>query len=192
MVSNVLSPASDETLVLRAKAGDQKALNLLIRRSRPTVEKISARFFGFAMEPDDILQEGMLALLSAVYAFLPEKNASFRTFAAVCVANRLKTAVRQAASPKNAPLNAYVPLDEVEIADDGDPVNKLLSEEATAEIYSIFQNDLSSLELSVLKHFLNGYSYRETASALHITEKAADNALQRARAKLKRAINQGS
>ena len=180
---------TDASLVRLAKAGDGKALTSLLRNYRPMVEAISARYYGSGMEPEDLSQEGMLALLSAVYSFLPERSASFKTYAAVCISNRLKTVVRQAAAPKNVPLNTYVPLDQVEIADNGDPVYKVISDEATAEIFRFFQNDLSPLENSVLKCFLKGYSYRETAAALGITEKGADNALQRIRSKLKKSMD---
>ena len=181
---------TDASLVRLAKAGDGKALTSLLRNYRPMVEAISARYYGSGMEPEDLSQEGMLALLSAVYSFLPERSASFKTYAAICISNRLKTVVRQAAAPKNVPLNTYVPLDQVEIADNGDPVYKVISDEATAEIFRFFQNDLSPLENSVLKCFLKGYSYRETAAALGITEKAVDNALQRVRGKLSKALNE--
>lgn len=192
MTPEALPPFSDEDLVLRAQAGDEKALTLLIRRYRPFVSSAASGYFGYALEPDDITQEGLLALLGAVYAFLPDKNAAFRTYAAVCIHNRLRTVVRRAASPKNAPLNAYVPLDELDLAGDGDPVSKVLSDEAAAEIVRIFREDLSALERSVLGRYLNGDSYKETAQALRLTEKAVGNALQRARAKLKKAIGSGS
>ncbi len=180
---------TDASLVRQAKAGDGKALTALLRKHRSLVESLAARFFGSGMETEDLCQEGMLALLSAVYSFLPERSASFRTYAGVCVSNRLKTVVRQAAAPKNVPLNSYIPLDQVEIADDGDPVHKIISDESAAEILRFFQNDLSPLEHSVLNCFLKGCSYRETAAALGITEKGADNALQRIRSKLKRSMD---
>ncbi|MBQ7688957.1 MAG: sigma-70 family RNA polymerase sigma factor [Clostridia bacterium] len=180
---------TDESLALLAKAGDDKALSALLERYRPLVQKIASRYYGFSLEQEDICQEGMLAVLSAVYSFLPERSASFKTYASVCVSNRLKTVVKQAASPKHAPLNTYIPLDTVEIVGNSDPEDKVISDEAAREIFRIFQNDLSKLERSVLKCFLKGYSYRETADLLHITEKAAGNALQRIRSKLKMAIH---
>ena len=189
MSADTLTTEADAAQVLLAKAGDGKALTALLRKYRPLADGIASRYYGSGMEAEDLQQEAMLALLGAVYSFLPERSAAFRTYAAVCISNRLKTVVRQASAPKNAPLNTYIPLDTVEIADDGDPVYKVISDEATAEIFRFFQNDLSPLEYSVLKCFLKGYRYKETAAALGITEKGADNALQRIRSKLKKSMD---
>ena len=41
------------------------------------------------------------------------------------------------------------------------------------------------MERQVLMLYLGGYSYKEIADSLRITSKAADNALQRVRRKLK-------
>lgn len=179
-------PAPDEALAANAQAGDGKSAAALLQKYRPLVQSIASHYFGVSLETEDIVQEGMLALLSAVYAFKSGKNASFATFAAVCVTNRLRSVVKANAAPGNAPLNAYIPLDSVEIAGDSDPVHKIISDEAEEEWFRIFENDLSSLENRVLRCYLNGYSYREISALLRITEKAADNAMQRIRAKLKK------
>ena len=179
------SAQTDEQLALLAQSGDASAERILLSRMRPTVQSIASHFAGAALEQEDLIQEGLLALLSAVYAFRPEKAASLRTFAAVCISNRLRSVVRENASPKNAPLNGYVPLDTLEIADYSDPFHQVISDETVDEWFRIFENDLSSLENSVLQYFLKGYSYGEIARILQITEKAADNALQRIRKKLK-------
>lgn len=179
-------PATDAALAAAAQAGDGKSAAALLQKYRPLVHSIASHYFGASLESEDIAQEGMLALLSAVYAFRGDKNASFRTFAAVCITNRLRTVVKENAAPGNAPLNAYVPLDSLDLAADSDPVHIIISDEAQEEWFRIFENDLSSLENRVLRCFLKGYTYREIAALLRITEKAADNAMQRIRAKLKK------
>lgn len=189
MAANTPNPAAeppDGLLAKEAQAGDTHAAGILLQRYRPLAQARAARYFGASLEQEDIVQEGMLALLSAVYAFQPERNVDFRVFAVACVENRLRSVVKENAAPKNSPLNAYIPLDTIEIADDSDPEQKIISDEAASEWFQMFENDLSSLENSVLKYFLKGYSYREIAASLGITEKAADNALQRIRNKAKK------
>lgn len=182
------TPQTDAALAAAAQAGDRKAAARLLQKYRPLVGSIASHYFGASLESEDLSQEGMLALLSAIYAFRENKNASFRTFAAVCITNRLRSLVKENAAPGNAPLNAYVPLDSLELAADSDPVHIIISDEAAEEWFRIFENDLSLLENRVLRCFLRGYSYREIAALLQITEKAADNAMQRIRAKLKKHI----
>ena len=179
-------PATDAALAAAAQAGNGKAAAALLQKYRPLVHSIASHYFGASLESEDIAQEGMLALLSAIYAFRSDKNASFRTFATVCITNRIRSAVKENAAPGNAPLNGYIPLDSLELAADSDPVHIIISDEAEEEWFRIFENDLSSLENRVLRCFLKGYTYREIAALLRITEKAADNAMQRIRAKLKK------
>ena len=179
------SPQTDEELVRLAQTGNAPAQRHLMERFRPLVQTLAAPYTGAAFDREDLVQEGLVALFSAVYAYQPEKAASFRTFASVCIANRLRSAARESAAQKNAPMHAYVPLDTLEIAEDSDPVHQVISDETVDEWFRIFEQDLSALENKVLRCCLNGYSYQEIAEMLQITEKAADNALQRIRKKLK-------
>ena len=79
---------TDEALTKLAQSGDEAAASVILDRYRSFVKAISSNYFSASLEPDDIAQEGMLAVLSAVYSFSQERNAVFRSFAAVCVNNR--------------------------------------------------------------------------------------------------------
>ncbi|MBQ7638602.1 MAG: sigma-70 family RNA polymerase sigma factor [Clostridia bacterium] len=183
---SVYSDKTDEQLALLSQNGNKDALTALLSRSRAFVEGISSRYSGVSVEKDDLFQEGMLALLSAAYTYSPEKNASFKTYASVCVNNRLRSVLRSENENKNIPLNTYIPLDELNISGGTEPEDKLISLEETEALYDIFDRDLSVLEKKVLICRLEGSGYCEIAKKLNITEKAADNAMQRVRAKLKR------
>ena len=177
---------SDEALAAAIRQGDQNALAVLMERYRPFASKAAARYTGVSMEKDDFIQEAMLALLSAAYTYSPYKNTSFKTYAGVCVQNRLRSVLKSEAAAKNLPLNTYVPLDELEISGGGDPESQLISAEETEALFRLFDRDLSLLEKQVLIRRIEGLSYAEISEKLHITEKSADNALQRVRSKLKK------
>jgi len=179
---------TDEELVSLSQSGDKNALSVLLRRFKSFVSGVSSRYDGVSLEKDDLFQEGMLGLLSAVYTYSPGKNAAFRTYAGVCVNNSLKSVIRRENENKNIPLNTYIPLDDLNISGGTEPENKLISLEETKALYSIFDRDLSALEKKVLLCRLDGLGYAETAAKLNITEKAVDNAMQRVRAKLKKII----
>jgi len=179
---------TDEELVSLSQSGDKNALSVLLRRFKSFVSGVSSRYDGVSLEKDDLFQEGMLGLLSAVYTYSPGKNAAFRTYAGVCVNNSLKSVIRRENENKNIPLNTYIPLDDLNISGGTEPENKLISLEETKALYSIFDRDLSALEKKVLLCRLDGLGYAETAAKLNITEKAVDNAMQRVRAKLKKTI----
>ena len=61
-------------------------------------------------DEDDIVQEGMIGLLKAIRQFDPGKDASFGTFAGVCITRQIISAIRSAGRDKHKPLNTSVPL----------------------------------------------------------------------------------
>ncbi len=182
-------PADDEALAALAQSGEQKAATELICRYRPFVRMIASRYFGASMEADDIVQEGLIGLLSAIYTYSPEKNAAFRTYCAACVTNAIRSAVKADAGKKNSPLNSYVSLEDIDIAADFSPEQIVISDEKTGYIDRLIERELSALENDVLRLRLNGCDYRTTAQTLGISEKAVDNALQRVRSKLSKALS---
>ena len=189
MDPSAASVASDAALALAAQQGDKAALNLLIGRYRAFAQSIAAGYNGIFLEKDDFVQEAMLALLSAVYTFAPDKNAGFKTYAGVCIRNRLRSVCKAQAAQKHQPLNTYVPLDELELPGGTDPEGELISQEDAAQLAQFLQQELSPLEKQVLICRLKGLSYAVIAERLQISEKSIDNALQRVRTKLKRRLD---
>ena len=143
------------------------------------------------LEADDLCQEGLLGLLDAVRNYREDGGASFRTYAGVCITNRIIMAYRWAAGRKNFPLNNFVPLSEegascgVFAGEEANPEKMLVEEEDLLLLKRFISRGLSKMERQVLMLYLGGYSYKEIADSLCITSKAADNALQRVRRKLK-------
>lgn len=189
LIQNSSQPA-DEALAELAKVGDGAAAALLLKRYRLLVQSIASRHNGASLETDDIVQEGFIGLLSAVYAFSPAKNAAFKTYAAVCITNAIRSAVKANACLKNSPLNSYISLEEIEIAADFTPEQLLISRENTNRISQFIENRLSQLEKNVIKHHIAGCDYKSIADKLGVSEKAVDNALQRVRGKIHRALNE--
>lgn len=183
------SHATDEALAADAQAGGQKAVTELIYRYRPFVAMIASHYFGASLETDDIVQEGLIGLLSAIYTYSSARNAAFKTYCAACVTNSIRSAVKADAGRKNSPLNSSVPLDNVELTADDSPEQIVLSDEKAGYINRLINTRLSDLENAVLKQHLNGADYKTAAATLGISDKAVDNALQRVRAKLSKALN---
>lgn len=180
--------SGDETLVMLARKGDNNAMAALISSIFPLVKARAAAVAGKNLEADDLAQEGMLGFLSAVYSFKPGGEATFRTYASACIKNRIISAVRSQLSRKNMPLNFSVPLSDDDIdseAANADPQNILIAQEETSRLLGILNGQLSGFEKKVIKHYLSGFSYEQTAQKLGTSSKAVDNALQRAKKKLK-------
>lgn len=186
------SPAELESLNeeqlcgLARDAADNDAFSLLVRRYTPTLRSLAARFRHSHLDGEDLIQEGVLGLLSAVQTYREDGQASFRTYAGICIRRRMISAVRQA-GVEPAGMDSLDEVPQAEPADQeetSDPARLLDRREDTQRLYGRLQELLTPLEYQVLMYHLGAYSYGETAQVLNIGEKAVDNALQRIRRKL--------
>ena len=189
--------ASDTELLDSALGGDRIAEEVLAERYMRLVRSCARPLFLAGGDSEDLIQEGMFGLLSAMRQFDPGSGASFRTFAEHCIRMRLYSAIKSASRLKHLPLNDGVSLEQ--LSEDSsmqlsaipdvirrNPEDLVLARERTEELYSELAQCLSGLEKRVLSLYLEGLSYREIALRLGKEEKSIDNAVQRIRRKLAR------
>ena len=186
-----LADCSDGQLAGLAKQGDGEAFAELTARYLSMIRAKVIPFRAGSMETEDLCQEGLLGLLRAAQTYNAKNGASFRTYAGVCVTNRVIMAYRSAIGRKHDPMSNFISLsgeDAPEFPADeslADPETLLDNREGFYAVCRWISSLLTPMEQRVLRLYLGGCSYREIAKKLSVTEKAADNALQRARAKLK-------
>jgi RNA polymerase sporulation-specific sigma factor len=186
-------------LILAAQAGDENASSMLIAKYRSFVRCKARSYFLAGADRDDVLQEGLIGLYKAIRDYRPERQASFRSFAELCVTRQLITAIKTASRQKHTPLNTYVSLQRPTSAEDEgdrvlseilaardvcDPADVVISAWEAASIKEGFTGALSSFETDVLGLYVNGRSYNEIADRLGRHPKAVDNALQRVKRKV--------
>lgn len=185
----------DEILICRCRQGDRAALDRIMEKYKPLVIKKARSMFLIGGETEDLIQEGMIGLFKAVQDFNPEKEASFYRFSKLCIDRQIYSAVASAARKKHSPLNSYVSLSDskgLELEEQWhrpsvsavSPEETLINRERMEMIQVKLDEQLSSFELSVLKLFLEGYSYAQMAEKLEKKEKSIDNALRRIKGKL--------
>src|SRR3954462_260583 len=97
---------ADLQLVMRARNGDQKALDELIRRYHGFVRVKAGSYFLGGGDAEDLIQEGLIGFYKAVRDFSPELS-SFRSFAELCVTRQIITAIKTATRFKHSPLKTY-------------------------------------------------------------------------------------
>lgn len=178
---------SDDELVHLAKISDEDAFRELVLRYLYLIRSVALNYKSSSLEPDDLIQEGLLGLLSAVKTFDDSKG-TFKSYAGVCVKNKILSAVRSALSDKNKILNDSVLFDdEAELSANyfSEPETVVLSKESAERLKSAIKENLTELEQNVLSLYILGYSYLEISKRLEIDEKACDNAMQRVRRKLR-------
>lgn len=175
---------TDELLISMIRSGSTTAVTELVTRYLPLIRYKAAGYRLPGMEPDDVVQEGLLGLLKAISLYQADKS-SFSTYVSICVASSLATAAKSALSPKSMPLRNYAPLSEGEICTAADPAQSIISAEQLNGLRQRINTLLSPLEQQTLNLYLTGHSYLEISSFLSTTSKAVDNALQRVRRKLR-------
>ena len=180
----------DATLITLVKNNDSDAFELICARYMGLISNIASkyRYCAESYELQDFIQEGLIGLLSACKTYNFDGGMTFRNYAMLCVENRYRTIYRQKKKKAQVPSSSIVPIDEsIKNLED---VNALSMQELIEHkeyIKSVFSNiekTLSELEKKVLGLYLYGYSYKQIATALSITEKAISNALCRIRRKL--------
>lgn len=180
---------SDNELISLIRNGDEKAFNLLIIRHRSTVSILAKKYFSSSLTDDDWLQEGMIGLIYAVRTFNSEKNVSFPTYACVCIKNRLNSALKKANNSGNTPLNSSLAYNDDIVPATVSTEDDYINNENNHFLTTSFIKKLSKTEQDVIRCYLSGFSYCETAKKLGITEKSVDNALCRAKSKLKKSFD---
>ena len=84
---------TDEVLLERLRAGDAEAERLLYERYKQTVRSRARTYFLIGADHEDLVQEGMLGLYKAVCEYDPTREASFHSFAELCITLQVLTAI---------------------------------------------------------------------------------------------------
>lgn len=197
----IYSNLNDNELLGMANLGDKVAEDQLALRYTRLVKICSRPFFLVGGDGEDLIQEGMLGLLSAIREFDLSMNTSFKTYAEICVKRRIYSAIKSASRKKHDPLNDMVSFDDV-LSDESSsgavtygvslrrtPEEQVLAREGVGEIIQTYSRCLSKFEVEVLNLYLRGLSYSEIAELCGKTDKSVDNAVQRIRRKLARDLN---
>jgi RNA polymerase sporulation-specific sigma factor len=190
---------ADHELALRFQRGDGRSLETLMARYRRFARARSRGYYLIGGDADDLEQEALIGLFEAIRDFRPERGASFRTFATLCMTRQIITAIRTGTRPKHAPLNRYVSIsgerrqpdapsiDELlPVSADGDPADRIVADDQLQTIRTSMAEMLSGLEVDVLNLYVTGKSYEQIGDQLGRSPKAIDNALQRIKSKLDR------
>ncbi len=189
----------DGELCRRAACGEPRAEEELVSRYGRLVRVCARPLFLAGGDSEDLIQEGMLGLLSAIRSYDAGRPASFRTYAEICIRSRLATAVRAAQRDKHLPLNHSVSF-ETPLFDgtsaylfssEESPEDVIIGREALQERLDALRDQLSDFESEILSYYLGGLSCVEIARRVGRPPKSVDNAVQRIRRKMAQLPNSG-
>ena len=190
---------TDEELIRRYREGDKDALDHIMEKYKDQVRREANAMYLLGGENEDLIQEGMIGLFKAVQDYDVRQEASFFSFARLCINRQMYSAIAASRRKKHSPLNSYVsfyeddeektPLIEtMSTGQEASPEELFVSREYAELIESRLEESLSDLEKRVLYLHLRGTDYKTIAKLLDKSPKTVDNALQRIKAKTQKIL----
>ena len=195
---------TDEELIDRLRSGEEWIMDYICDKYKNLVRSKAKSMHILGGDNEDLIQEGMIGLFKAVRDYDSGRDASFFTFADLCVSRQLYTAVQAFGRKKHQPLNTYVSLySNVAYEREGkdtellevlsgktqqSPEELFLDKERVAYLEMTIEKELSNFEKQVLDLYMTGMSYSQIARVLGRDEKSTDNALQRLKAKIRKML----
>lgn len=196
---------NERELILRAKSGDEKAINELMNTYKTLVKSICRKYFLINLEESDLIQEGMIGLFNAYRSYDVDSHISFSNYASICIKRQIQSAFIKNNRQKNQMLNTYFSInnqgkillslkqEENQDEDNGfylvsnvlSPEESMILKEKFGELAFRIDKELSSFEKQVLKNYLSGLNYIEISTILKKSPKSIDNALSRIKIKLR-------
>ena len=98
----------DQVIQLIREEDNQEAMDYLLNKYRRLVKKEARTLYMMGSDTEDLIQEGMIGLFKSIRDYRMEQEASFYTFAKICIQRQLVNAVKASARKKHTPLNSYV------------------------------------------------------------------------------------
>lgn len=196
---------SDDELIARLRDGENEIADYLVNKYKDLVRVKARSMFILGGDSEDLIQEGMIGLFKALRDYDFGRDASFATFADLCVSRQMYTAVQASNRQKHSPLNTYISLyasnansdeknedndllDILDLKEASSPEDLLIDKENIDILEKKIENALSPFEREVLELHLTGLSYVEIAKILGRDDKSTDNALQRIKMKIRKII----
>ena len=200
-MSALYADYSDEELIGLLREGRRDITDYIMEKYKGMVKAKARSMFLLGGDSDDLIQEGMIGLFKAVRDYDSGRDASFSTFAELCVSRQMYTAVQASTRKKHIPLNTYISLygaqgeaEEAELmnaipADSEKSPEELFIDRENVEVLErTIEKELSAFEKQVLDLYITGMRTAQIARVLGRDAKSTDNALSRIRSKLRKAI----
>lgn len=207
---SIYDDKSDEELIGALRDGDDAITEYLMEKYKNLVKSKAGTMYIIGADKDDLIQEGMIGLFKAITGYDPGRDASFYTFADLCVSRQMYKAVDAGKRKKHTPLNTYISLYESNYSDDNsskdtemiealetlrlltdnNPEAMLIDKENTKALEAKIMESLSDFEQQVLSLHMTGIGYAEVARILGKESKSVDNALSRIKSKVKKILSE--
>lgn len=194
------SVMTDEKLIELSRDGKDEVIDYLLDKYKGLVRRKARTMFLVGGDTDDLIQDGMIGLYKAVRDYDVRKEASFLTFANLCIDRQIYSAINASNRKKHSPLNSYISFPLLNFLNDNvtnelymdkqnvnhrNPEDLYIDMENVLHIEHMLEKELSAFEYEVLKMYIDGADYIEIAERMDKKPKSIDNAIQRIKKKVK-------
>lgn len=199
-MTNLRQYEDDYELAYLVSENNEDAKEMFYEKYRPVIEIKARKYKTFAesrgYDLNDLIQEGMMGLSQAIRDYSDQKNVKFSSFANLCIDRQLSSFIRNIDREKHKILNSSISIDTttnsigkplIDLVLDGknlDPEKTFIEDEEESELYSQIKEKLTEIENEVFDLRVQGFSYKEIASILNITEKSVGGSISRIKNKI--------
>jgi RNA polymerase sigma-70 factor, ECF subfamily len=173
------SKLTDLDLVTRARSGDRRALDALVERHAPRVNRLAGQLLGDFEEARDAAQESLVKLCTRLRQF--RGDAQFATWLHRLVVNTCRDRMAWQRVRRTEPL----PLDETAGVDDGDLTRIALLGDLRRDVADALAKLSRDQRIVVVLRDSFGLSYEEIARIARMPVGTAKCYVHRARARLR-------
>ena len=170
---------SDVDLVSKARNGDGRALDVLVERHAPRVQRIAAQVVGDLEEARDAAQESLVKLCTRLRQFRGE--AQFATWLHRLVVNTCRDRLARQRIRQTEPLA----LEEEPAGEDSDPSRAALLADKRRELAAALARLSADQRLVVVLRDVCGLTYEEISRVARMPVGTAKCYVHRARARLR-------
>lgn len=186
-------------IIQKIKKGNQRATEKIIKKYENLIFSTAEKYFFYGAEKEDVLQEAYIGFLKAVNSYKRNKNASFITYAVVCIKNHLITTFKKFSSSKQQILNEAVRNSSKSMLSKYEnfayemfsskrlhtPEEILIAKEKSELLQTFLESSLTKAEKEILKYVVDELSYTEISKLTNKNPKVIDNTIQRIKRKAK-------
>ena len=194
---------NDNELLYLISEHSEEAMDILYNKYKHIIDKIVNKYMKFTynnnkgIDKNDLSQEAMIAFETAIKSYNDNNEASFYTFATICIDRWLKTYLKRLDQAKNKILNESISFNfQTDNDNDNDllnyiidekynPENNMLHFENASELDYQIKDKLTHLESRIYELRTGGMNTNEIAIILELDPKIVYNALQRIKNKIK-------
>lgn len=194
----------DYELLYMVCEDNEDAVSTIFKKYEPVIDYYARKYVklvdGKGLDYNDLYQEGLIGLDSAIKTYKDQKNIKFSTFAFVCIKRKIMSAIRKANRKKHSILNESYSIDYK--LDDNNSFDNLISnnERSIEDLLvgkeqAVFFNKkieecLTKFEKQVYELKIYGFSSEEISKTLNKTMKSIESVLFRIRVKLRKILKE--